>query len=39
MTLGVGTFTYQFDHLKELAGRQAEQIIEQRNQRQTAAAG
>ncbi|MEE8560015.1 MAG: elongation factor G [Alphaproteobacteria bacterium] len=39
LTLGVGTFTYQFDHLQELAGRQAEQIIEQRNQRQTAAAG
>ena len=36
LTLGVGTFAYQFDHLHELMGKQAEQIIEQRR---AAAAG
>jgi elongation factor G len=30
LTLGVGTFTWKFDHLQELIGRLADQIIAQR---------
>jgi len=30
LTLGVGTFEWKFDHLAELAGRDAEQIVAQR---------
>ncbi len=29
-TMGVGTFSWAFDHLQELTGRQAEQVIEER---------
>jgi elongation factor G len=32
ITLGVGSFNYQFDHLQELTGREAEQVIAQRQQ-------
>jgi elongation factor G len=27
LTLGVGTFDYEFDHLQELAGREADQVV------------
>ena len=30
LTLGVGSFSYQFDHLQELSGRLADKVIEQR---------
>ncbi|MEK9723377.1 MAG: elongation factor G [Rhodospirillaceae bacterium] len=30
MTLGVGTFTWTFDHLQELSGRDADKVIEAR---------
>jgi elongation factor G len=30
LTLGVGTFTWKFDHLQELTGRLADQVIAQR---------
>jgi elongation factor G len=30
LTLGVGTFTWKFDHLQELIGRLADQIIAHR---------
>jgi elongation factor G len=30
LTLGVGNFSYQFDHLQELSGRLADKVIEQR---------
>jgi len=30
LTLGVGTFSWKFDHLQELTGRIAEKIVEQR---------
>lgn len=30
LTLGVGNFTYRFDHLQELSGRLAEKVVEQR---------
>lgn len=30
LTVGVGTFTYEFDHLQEFTGKQAEQVIEDR---------
>ena len=30
LSLGVGTFTYQFDHLQEITGKLADQVIEQR---------
>lgn len=30
LTLGVGTFEWQFDHLQELVGRQADRVIEER---------
>ena len=36
LTLGVGTFTWSFDHLQELTGRLADQVIGQRTE---AAAG
>lgn len=32
LTLGVGTFEWKFDHLAELAGRDADQIVAQRRQ-------
>lgn len=32
LTLGVGTFEWQFDHLAELAGRDADQIVAQRKE-------
>lgn len=32
LTLGVGTFEWKFDHLAELAGRDADQIVAQRKQ-------
>lgn len=31
LTQGVGTFEYAFDHLQELTGRMADQVVEQRN--------
>ncbi len=31
LTLGVGTFTCRFDHLQELAGRLADQVVQARN--------
>ncbi|MCH7542479.1 MAG: elongation factor G [Proteobacteria bacterium] len=30
LSLGVGTFTYRFDHLQEITGKLADQVIEQR---------
>ncbi len=30
LTVGVGTFTYEFDHLQEFTGREAEQVVENR---------
>ncbi len=30
LTVGVGTFTYEFDHLQEFTGREADQVIEDR---------
>ena len=30
LTLGVGTFSWNFDHLQELTGRLADKIVEQR---------
>lgn len=30
LTLGIGNFSYQFDHLQELSGRLADKVIEQR---------
>ncbi len=30
MTMGVGTFSWKFDHMQELTGREAEQVIEAR---------
>ncbi len=30
LTLGVGSFTYRFDHLQELSGRLADKVVEQR---------
>lgn len=29
LTMGVGTFSWQFDHLQELAGRMADKIVEE----------
>lgn len=37
MTQGAGTYRYAFDHLQELAGREAEQVINQRAQAAAAA--
>lgn len=36
LTLGVGTFTCKFDHLQELVGRLADQIVQARNAAQAA---
>lgn len=36
LTLGVGTFTCAFDHLQELVGRLADQIVQARNAAQAA---
>jgi len=30
LTLGVGSFTYRFDHLQELSGRLADKVVEHR---------
>ena len=30
LTMGVGTFSWKFDHLQELTGRVADKIVEQR---------
>jgi elongation factor G len=30
LTMGVGTFSWQFDHLQEIAGRTAEKVVEER---------
>ncbi|HSV28971.1 MAG TPA: elongation factor G [Candidatus Omnitrophota bacterium] len=32
LTMGVGSFTWKFDHLQELTGRPAQQVIEQRKE-------
>ncbi|MGE0253719.1 MAG: elongation factor G [Alphaproteobacteria bacterium] len=37
MTQGAGTYRYAFDHLQELAGREAEQVVSQRAQSAAAA--
>jgi len=31
LTVGVGSFDWRFDHLQELTGRLADQVIAQRN--------
>jgi elongation factor G len=31
LTLGIGNFSYEFDHLQELSGRLADKVIEQRH--------
>ena len=31
-TLGVGTFAWRFDHLQELTGKHADQVISERQQ-------
>jgi elongation factor G len=31
LTVGVGSFDWRFDHLQELTGRLADQVISQRN--------
>jgi len=36
LTLGVGTFTCKFDHLQELTGRLADQVVQARNAAQAA---
>ena len=38
ITQGVGTFAWSFDHLQELVGKQADQVVSQRAQPATAAA-
>lgn len=38
LTLGVGTFTTRFDHLQELTGRLADQIVQARNAQAASAA-
>ena len=30
MTLGVGTFQWQFDHLQELSGKEADDVVSER---------
>ena len=32
MTMGVGTFEWEFDHLQELMGKEADQVVAQRAQ-------
>jgi elongation factor G len=32
LTLGVGTFSWRFDHLQELTGRLADQVVQSRAQ-------
>ena len=32
MTMGVGTFQWEFDHLQELQGKEADQVVAQRAQ-------
>jgi len=32
LTVGVGTFEWQFDHLQELTGRLADEIVQKRHQ-------
>ena len=36
LTQGTGTFRYQFDHLQELSGREADQVIAQRQESKAA---
>jgi len=31
-TMGVGTFSWTFDHLQELSGREADQVVERRRE-------
>ena len=37
LTQGVGTFEYSFDHMQELTGRLADQVVEARNSKEGAA--
>ena len=37
LTQGTGTFRYEFDHLQELAGREADEVIAQRQEAKAAA--
>jgi elongation factor G len=37
LTQGTGTFRYQFDHLQELSGREADEVISQRQEAKAAA--
>jgi elongation factor G len=30
LTMGVGTFSWRFDHLQEMAGRGADKVVEER---------
>jgi elongation factor G len=32
LTMGVGTFSWTFDHLQEISGRIAEKVVEQRKE-------
>jgi len=32
LTMGVGTFSWKFDHLQELTGRAADKVVEDRKQ-------
>jgi elongation factor G len=32
LTMGVGTFGWKFDHLQELTGRLADQVVSQRKE-------
>jgi len=36
LTQGTGTFRYEFDHLQELSGREADTVITQRQEAQAA---
>ena len=38
-TAGVGTFTFKFDHMAELTGRTADQIVARARRRRRSAAG
>lgn len=32
LTMGVGTYSWKFDHLQELSGKEAEQVVAARGQ-------
>ena len=32
LTQGIGTFDWSFDHLNELSGREADQVVQQRKE-------